>query len=58
MKISLLLLVILLAGCEDSYRLADNQVLCNKQHQAFYIKPNVGATSFVMRNPSLDEVCK
>ena len=58
MKYALLLTAIMLAGCEDNYRLADEQVLCNKQHQAFYVKPNVGATSFVMRNPTLDELCK
>ena len=58
MKYVVILALALLTGCEDNYRLADEQVLCNKQHQAFYVKPSVGATSFVMRNPTLDEICK
>jgi len=54
------ILLALLAGCADSdHRLADEKVLCDPHsHQAYYIKPNVGSTSFVLRNPNLDGVCK
>ena len=52
-------LCLLLAGCEDEYRKADNKVLCDPAtHEAYYVRPNVGASTFLFRNATLDGLCK
>lgn len=60
MKYLLVILALLLAACgRQENRAADYKVLCDpKLQQAFYITPGAGDTSFVRRNPSLDDLCK
>lgn len=69
--IALLSTTILLSACNFSlssgtdqekrnkYRQADEQILCNPvDGRSFYIESHVSFTSFVLRTPHLDYVCK
>lgn len=59
-KLLIITLILLLVGCDRNslHSQADELVLCNPTTKgAFYIRPGVGDTSFVKRNPSMDIMC-
>lgn len=54
-----LLALVLLAGCRsESVSGLDEQIVCSLRGEAFFIRPGVGDTSFVIRTITADNLCK
>ena len=60
MRTALTALAVALAatGCgSEINRAADNKIVCSLAGEAFFVKPHIGDTSFIRRQPDADLVC-